>query len=149
MQIAGSVLLLIFAFTMLGSQVFHDSGAKAEAAYQEGVSATDFHTLMRAARRWVQANPGYTGALSRANLAPYMPAGLNVSAPVQVWVGQGVSYVWAPPGANATPSRITSNRDLPQTIGYARGGRLYNPFNGSQTIPLPGVIPDGATVYVG
>ncbi|MFY2610541.1 type IV pilus biogenesis protein PilM [Achromobacter ruhlandii] len=149
MQIAGFVLLLVVAFSMLGSQVFQDSAAKAETAYQEGVSATDFHTLMSAARRWAQANPGYTGALSRAHLAPYMPAGLNISAPVQVWVGQGVSYVWAPPGTNATPSRITSNRDLPQTIGYARGGWLYNPFNGSQSIPLPGVIPEGSTVYVG
>lgn len=147
---------LVFVLALLGAvATLHTSTVvshRSTAHIQRDVTSQWMQVYSNAAMAFAQANYGYSGTITDAQLSAYLgawqsitsamtAAGLQhgaelVSGQLVIWcIGSGVSIA-----AQPTPD-ITSLAD-----GYQQLGNLINPILGTQGVTLPNV-PIGATVW--
>lgn len=118
---------------------------------QRDVSAQWMQVYGNAAMGFAQANPGYSGSITDAQVAPYLGAWQSITTSMTAAglqhgaeISSGQLVVWCS-GAGSTvvtqpPADITN-----PASGYNQGGNLVNPILGNQGA-LPSNVPAGATV---
>lgn len=116
------------------------------------VSATNFIAYRQAVQRYVQANPGASGTISDASLAPFWLTGYVRDANWTNSISGGAMYVYSTAAVPTTTLNLISNKSGDSALVGIKNtatGRLQS-ANGFDTgIVLPGWIPNNALVVMG
>lgn len=140
-------MLVAVATVHTGTVVSHRSMGHV----QRDVTSQWMQAYSNAAVAFAKANPGYSGQMTDAQLAPYLGAWQTAAASMTaVGLQHGAEIVggqlviWCA-GAGASATAQPSPDVTSPASGYSQRGNLINPILGNQG-PLPPNVPAGATV---
>ena len=140
-------MLVTVATVHTGTVVSHRSMGNV----QRDVTSQWMQAYSNAAMAFAQANPGYTGTMTDAQMAPYLGAWQTAAASMTAAGLQhgaeivgGQLVIWCA-GSSASATAQPAPDVTSPASGYSQGGDLVNPILGNQGA-LPANIPAGATV---
>ena len=101
-------------------------------------------------RNFMKANPGKTGEVFVADLAPYTPAWFHGDSRIRVAAqgGRGYIFIVTSNGERAPAEAVLRGDEMPVTLGIAMNGQLVSPTAGTVLLSIPSLIPNGSLVYV-
>ena len=140
-------MLVTVATVQTGTVVSHRSMGHV----QRDVTSRWMQAYSNAAMAFAQANPGYSGQVTDAQIAPYLGAWQTAAASMTAAglqhgaeIAGGQLVIWCA-GSSASGAAQPGPDLTSPASGYSHGGNLVNPILGNQG-PLPTNIPAGATV---
>ena len=113
--------------------------------------AGQFRAYSLAALAFAEGNPGYSGSINDAQIAPYLSPWTAFTVAHGAGIQGGVLDVWATPPGLVTPQESWIAREMTVTDGDVAysvnaSGTLLSPVGGNEG-PAPVGVPNGAAVY--